>query len=169
MADQNTSLEVIENFLAQKRIAIVGISRNSGSDSQRLFEELRKRGYDMVPVNPNAVQMQGQRCFNRVQDIHPPVDAALVMTSPRLSDKVVNDCVEAGVRRIWLYRGASGIGSVSERALAICKERGIDVVVGQCPFMFLPDSGGIHRLHGFVRRIFGRYPKQACASVKSAV
>lgn len=168
MTDQNASLEVIENFLAQKRIAIAGISRNSGSDSQRLFEELRKRGYDMVPVNPNAVQMHGQRCFSRVRDIHPPVDAVLVMTSPKISEEVVNDCVEAGVRRIWLYRGAAGKGSVSERAVAICNERGIDVVAGQCPFMFLPDSAGIHRFHGFVRKIFGRYPKPACASVKRA-
>lgn len=164
MAAQSASLEIIEDFLAQKRIALAGISRNSASDSRRLFEELRERGYDVVPVTPNAAELEGQRCFRRVQDIEPPVQGVLVMTSPEVAETVVNDCVEAGIRRIWLYRGATGEGSVSERALAVCKERAIAVVAGQCPFMFLPGSAGVHRFHGFVRKIIGRYPKHARAS-----
>lgn len=168
MVDQSASLEIIEDFLAQKRIAIAGISRNPGSDSRRLFEELSERGYDIVPVTPNASELQGHRCFSRVQDIEPPVQGVLVMTSPEVAATVVNDCVEAGIRRIWLYRGAAGKGSVSEQALAICKEHGIQVVAGQCPFMFLPGSAGVHRFHGFVRKIIGRYPKHAHASSKLA-
>ena len=54
MADESASLEIIEDFLAQKRIAIAGISRDSASDSVKLFEELCRRGYDVVPVNPNG-------------------------------------------------------------------------------------------------------------------
>ncbi len=165
MAHQSATLEVIENFLAQKRFALAGLSRNAGSDSRRLFEELRKRGYDIVPLNPNAIQMDGQRCFSRVQDIQPPVQGVLVMTSPQVAETVVNDCAAAGVRRIWLYRGAVGKGSVSERALAVCKQRGIEVVAGECPFMFLPGSAGVHRFHGFVRKIIGRYPKHASSKL----
>ncbi|HEX4783398.1 MAG TPA: CoA-binding protein [Candidatus Sulfotelmatobacter sp.] len=160
------SLEAIENFLAQKRIAIAGVSRNSESDSQKMFEALRTRGYDVVPVNPKAIQVQGQRCFSRVQDIQPPVHGVLVMTSARVADKVVSDCAEAGVRRIWLYRGAAGQGSVSERALAICENRGIEVVAGQCPFMFLPGASGVHRFHGLIRKMIGRYPKHCNGSSK---
>ena len=165
MAHQSATLEVIENFLAQKRFALAGLSRNAGSDSRRLFEELRNRGYDIVPLNPNAIQMDGQRCFSRVQDIQPPVQGVLVMTSPQVAETVVNDCVAAGIRRIWLYRGAAGKGSVSERALAVCKQRGIEVVAGQCPFMFLPGSAGVHRFHGFVRKIIGRYPRHASSKL----
>lgn len=168
MSNQSATLEIIEKFLAQKRFALAGISRDSGSDSARLFEELLKRGYDIVPVNPNAVQMQGRRCFSRVQDIQPPVQGVLVMTTAQVAETIVNDCAEAGVRRIWLYQGAAGTGSVSERALAVCKERGIEVVAGQCPFMFLPGSAAIHRFHGFVRKIIGRYPKPAPAASKLA-
>lgn len=164
MADQRAPLEIIEDFLAQKRIAIAGISRDSATDSARLFEELIRRGYDVVPVNPKTPQVQGRRCFARVQDIQPPVDAVLVMTPPEVTESIVNDCAAAGIRRVWMYRGAGGKGSVNAKALAVCEERGIDVVPGQCPFMFLPHSARIHRFHGFVRKIMGRYPQRVRAS-----
>jgi predicted CoA-binding protein len=168
MADQRASLEIIEDFLAQKRIAIAGISRDSATDSARLFEELIRRGYDVVPVNPNTAQVQGRRCFARVQDIQPPVDAVLVMTPPEVTESIVNDCAATGIRRVWLYRGASGKGSVSAKALAVCDERGITVVPGQCPFMFLPHSAGVHRFHGLVRKIIGRYPQRDRTSNRRA-
>jgi predicted CoA-binding protein len=166
MATQ-ASLETIEDFLAQKRIAMAGISRDPKSFSANLFEELCRRGYDVVPVNPNTAEVQGRRCFARVQDIQPPVEAALLMTSPGATEKVVHDCAEADIRRVWMYR-AAGKGSVSAKAVEFCQEHGIDVVPGQCPFMFLPETAGFHRFHGFIRKITGRYPRHAHTSNRSA-
>ena len=163
MATNSASLEIIEDFLAQKRIAMVGISRDPTSDSGRLFEELLRRGYDVVPVNPNTAGVQGRRCFARVQDIQPPVEGALVMTTPDVTETVVKDCAEAGILRVWMYRGI-GKGSVSEKAVAFCEERGMPVVPGQCPFMFLPETASFHRFHGFVRKIMGRYPRREPSS-----
>jgi len=160
MATQRASLELIEEFLSQKRIAMAGISRDPANLSVKLFEELCRREYDVVPVNPNAVELQGKRCFARVQDIQPPVEAALLMTSPDVTESVVHDCAEAGIRRVWMYRG-TGKGAVSAKALAFCQERGIQVVPGECPFMFLPDTAGFHRFHGFIRKITRRYPRRA--------
>lgn len=162
MASQNLSLETIEDFLAQKRIAMVGISREPHSFSVALFEELIRRGYDVIPVNPSTPNVMGRRCFARVQDIQPPVEAALLMTSPAVTDTVVSDCAAAGIHRVWMYR-AGGSGAVSPKAVAFCQDHGIQVVPGQCPFMFLPAAGTIHRLHGFVRKITGRYPHRNCA------
>ena len=159
MATQRASMETIEDFLAQKRIAMAGISRDPVSFSAKLFEELCRRGYDVVPVNPNAEQVQVRRCFARLQDIQPPVEAALLMTSPEATEAVVNDCAEAGIRRVWMYR-AGGKGAVNRQAVQFCRERGIQVVPGQCPFMFLPNTAGFHRFHGFVRKITGRYPRR---------
>jgi len=162
MITQRASLAIIEDFLAQKRIAMVGVSRDPANFSVKLFEELSQRGYDVVPVNPNTTEVEGRRCFARVQDIQPPVKAALLMTSPEATEAVVNDCAEADIRRIWMYR-ATGKGSVSAKAVAFCKEQGIRVVPGECPFMFLPDAAGFHRFHGFIRKITGRYPRRAHA------
>jgi len=165
MPIQAASLETIEDFLAQKRIALVGISRDRKSFSAKVFEELCRRGYDVIPVNPNTTEVQGRQCFARMLDIRPPVETVLLMTSPVVTNTVVEDCARAGVRRVWMHRGA-GNGSVSAQAVAFCRERGIEVVPGQCPLMFLPEVAGVHRLHGFVRKITGRYPRPTPGGAK---
>src|SRR5208282_3588060 len=116
MPAQITSLDTIEDFLAQKRIAVVGISRDPASFSASLFKELCRRGYDVVPVNPNAMFVQGRPCFARVQDIQPPVDAALLLTAAEATETVVHDCDEANIRRVWMYR-AAGQGAVNQQAI----------------------------------------------------
>ena len=160
---EKASLETIEDFLAQKRIAMVGISREGKDFSVMLFKELRQRGYDVVPVNPKMTELWGPQCFCRVQDIQPPVDAALLMTSPSVTETVVRDCAEAGIRRVWMYR-AIGRGAVSDKAVDFCREQGIAVVPGECPFMFLPKNG-YHGIHGFIRKITGRFPRRGSSSV----
>ncbi len=156
---RDVSLATINDFLAQKRIAMVGISREHRDFSVTLFEELCRRGYDVVPVNPGLAVVSGRRCYARVQDIKPGVDGALLMTSPGVTDSVVRDCAEAGIRRVWMYR-AAGAGAVSAKAVEFCRERGIAVVPGECPYMFLRGNG-LHKIHGFVRRIAGRFPRAA--------
>ena len=162
MSAQVVSLQSIETFLAQKRIAMVGISRDPRDFSVSLFDELCRRGYDVIPVNPGATSVRDRACFARVQDIQPPVRAALLMTSPEVTESVVADCAAAGIKHIWMYR-ATGKGSVSPKAIAFCQEHRIEVIPGECPFMFLP-SGGIHRLHGFFRKLTGHYPRRAKAA-----
>jgi uncharacterized protein len=159
MRAQATSLEVIEDFLAQKRIAMVGISRDPKHFSIYLFKELCRRGYDVIPVHPQATEILGHSCFARVQDIQPPVEAALLMTSPAVTKTVVADCAEAGVRRVWMYR-AGGDGAVNANAVDFCRQHQIELVPGECPFMFLPGNG-FHALHGFFRKITGQFPKRA--------
>jgi predicted CoA-binding protein len=105
----------------------------------------------------------GQPCYTRVQDIQPPVDAALLMTKPEITEEVVADCAAAGIRRVWMYR-AGGKGAVSLKAVAFCQEHGIQVIPGQCPFMFLTGAAGVHKFHGFFRKITGRYPRHQHAA-----
>ncbi|MGA7818367.1 MAG: CoA-binding protein [Candidatus Sulfotelmatobacter sp.] len=162
MATQHVSLDTVQDFLSHKRIAMAGVSRNPASFSVKLFEELCRRGYDVVPVNPHIAEVQGRRCFARVQDIEPPVEGVLLMTSPEATESVVHDCAEANIRRVWMYR-ATGKGAVSEKAVAVCRGRGIQVVAGECPFMFLPHAAGIHRFHGFINKIIGHYRRRSAA------
>ena len=150
-------LAAIQRFLATDRFAMVGVSHAPAEFSRALWREFRSRDYDVVPVNPAAAEIDGQRCYARVQDIAPPVEAALLMTPASVTPEVVRDCAAAGVKLIWMYR-AGGAGAVSKEALDFCAAQGVAVIPGECPFMFLEHSGWIHRAHGFVRRITGRYP-----------
>jgi predicted CoA-binding protein len=151
-------LETIREFLAQKRIAVAGVSRDPKDFNRSLFRSLREKGYDLVPVNPNAQEIDGVRCFASVRDIQPPVDGVLALTRPEATEAVVRDCIQAGVKRVWMYK-AAGQGAVSQAAVELCAANGIQVVPGYCPFMFLEGAEWFHRFHGGILKLFGRYPK----------
>jgi uncharacterized protein len=153
-----TARHTIDEFLARKRLAVVGVSRNPKDFTRTLFAEFRRRGYDVVPVTPHAPDIDGLPCFARVQEIDPPVEGALLLTNPAVTENIVRDCAEAKVPRVWMYR-AAGSGAVSRSAVMFCVSSGMEVVAGECPFMFFPNTGGLHRFHGTLRQLFGRYPQ----------
>jgi len=154
-------LDAIERFLAVKRLAMVGLSRNPRHFSNVLYKELLRRGYDVIPVNPNAAQIDGCHCFAHVADIQPPVEAALLITPASATDAAVADCAKANVRRIWFYSAGSG-GAVTDSAVAFCREHQIEVIPGECPYMFFPQNG-LHAIHGWINKLIGKFPKNAVA------
>ncbi len=158
---ERVTRQEIAAFLSHKRIAAIGVSRNPTDFTCNLVREFRKQGYEVIPVNPAADELEGARCFERVQDIERAVAAALVLTSPAATESVVRDCVAAGITHIWMYgtSGAGGAGAVSQAAVDFCREHSVKVVIGECPFMFLPKAGFPHRVHGFIRKITGSYPR----------
>jgi predicted CoA-binding protein len=148
----------IDSFLGHHRIAMVGVSRDPKHFSRYVLKELSTRGYDVVAVNPSASEVEGRPCFANVKTIEPPVEAALVMTPPSETIKVVDDCADAGIHEVWMHRGG-GQGSVSQVAVALCREKGIRVVEGECPLMFLPNTQFPHRVHGFIKKLVGSFPR----------
>jgi predicted CoA-binding protein len=146
------AMERARDFLGARRIALVGASRDGNHFSRHVLRELVRRGYDVVPVHPEAAEIEGRRAFRRVADVVPPPEAALVMTPPARTGEAVDDCLSAGVRRIWLHRGG-GPGSATPEAVARCRGAGVEPVTGLCPFMALPGASWPHRLHGFLRRL----------------
>jgi uncharacterized protein len=145
-----TTLDLAHEFLASKRVALVGLERQESGFSRAVFRELLRRGYDMVPVNPALAEAEGRRCYARVQDIEPGVQAALLLTPPARTAEVVRDCLAAGIRQLWLHRG-TGAGSASPEALELCRAAGVQPVTDLCPFMALPDAGWFHGLHAWMR------------------
>ena len=156
-APARTTRAQIDDFLAQPRIAMVGLSRHPQDFTRHILREFVRRGYDVVPVHPDSKVLAGRHCFPRVQDIQPPAKAALLLTRPEITERVVRDCAEAGVTHVWMHKGG-GTGAVSDEAVAFCRERGISVIAGECPLMFL-SHGFVHQVHGLVKRVMGKYPK----------
>ncbi len=152
-----TTRKDIEDFLASKRLLVVGVSRSPRDFTRVLFRELLKRGYQAVPVNPAAGEIEGVRCYARPADVDPPADAALLLTSAQVTGRVTRECVDAGVRTVWMYRAVRA-GAVDPGAAAFCRSRGVRVIEGECPFMFLPKAGFPHAVHGICRKLFGGYP-----------
>lgn len=155
-----TTMNDVNDFLALHRIAMVGVSRDPKDFSRLLFREMCDRGYEMVPINLVAEQIDGRDCFHSLQAVKERVEGVLVMTPCSATLQVVEDCAAAGVRNVWIYR-AGGQGAVSPEATAFCKQKGIRVVDGHCPLMFLRGTKFVHRAHGFLQRITRRYPVAA--------
>jgi uncharacterized protein len=151
------SHELIDQFLATSRIAVVGTGRNRNDFARGLFRELKKRGYDALPVNPNADTIEDCRCYARLQEIDPPPGAALVMAPRGVVMDVLNDCLAAGIGLVWLH-GQMGPDKATAEAEAFCAQHGISLIPGYCPYMFLPDAIWIHRFHRWVMGLMNKMP-----------
>ncbi len=155
-----TTLDEINACLARPRLAFVGLSTHEKDFSRAVFDELVKRGYDIVPVNPKAEAIADRPAFPTVAAIPEPVQWVLVMTPPAASAAVVADAHAAGVDHVWLHRGA-GHGAVSEEAVALAEAHGMTLVAGECPLMFVAEPGFPHNVHAFFKKLAGHYPAPA--------
>lgn len=158
MSNNKASLKDIRSFLEKKRVALIGVSTDPKGFSRVLYREFRDRGYDVVPVNPAASLLEDRHCYSHVHEISPPVEGVLVMTPPAVTEDIVRESVEAGVKDIWLYRSV-GHGAISPNAVSYCKEHKVNLIEGYCPMMFFEDAGLIHRVHRGFAKLFGHYPK----------
>ena len=147
----------IQTFFSHKQIAVIGVSQKTGEISNQLFSELMRRGYETVPVNPKYEEVTGNRCFARIQDVPQPPKAALLMTPQKLTEQMVSDCKQAGVEIVWVY-GTNGRSRLTPEKSAAIRSMGMTVIEGECPYMFLAKSGGVHRCHAFLRKVFRSYP-----------
>jgi predicted CoA-binding protein len=134
------------DFLAQRRIAVAGVSRNpKGESGNTIYTRLRDRGYDVVAVNPNADEVEGDPCYHSVPEIPDGVDAVVIATRPEVASTTMQECIDAGVSRVWLHR-AFGDGSVDADAVVLGRAHGVTVIDGGCPLMFPPTSDFGHRI-----------------------
>jgi predicted CoA-binding protein len=146
----------VTDFLAARRIAVAGVSRTAGVGNA-ILDKLLGCGYDAVPVNPNASEIGGRRCYPSVAAVEGDVDAVVFASHPRHAVAVVRQCSERGVKRIWFHR-SFGDGSVSEEAVAECRRLGIEPIVGGCPLMYCEPVDVAHRCMCWLLRHRGRVP-----------
>lgn len=152
--------DLISDFLAQKRIAVAGVSRSKDQAANVNYRKLRDRGYEVFAVNPRAEQVEGDPCYPSLAAIPGGVDAVLVATPPEGTVETVRECVALGIRRVWMHR-SFGQGSVSERAASICHEHGVALIPGGCPMMFQQPVDLGHRCMRWLLRLTGGLPKAA--------
>ena len=137
--------DAASDFLAKKRVAVTGVSRDpKGHGSNVVYQRLRSRGYEVFAVNPNAEEVEGDRCYHDLRSIPGGVDAVVIATAPERADETMRECVELGIKHVWMHRGP-GAGSVSEAAARYGRENGVTVIDGGCPCMFGPTADPGHR------------------------
>ena len=108
--------EAASEFLASKRVAVTGVSRQPGNHgSNVVYKRLRERGYQVFAVNPNAAEVEGDPCYHDLRSIPGGVEAVVIATKPETAEETMHECADLGVEHVWMHRGP-GAGSVSPAA-----------------------------------------------------
>jgi predicted CoA-binding protein len=150
--------EAAAEFLADKRIAVTGVSRTPKTHgSNNVYQRLRERGYQVFAVNPNTDQVEGDRSYPDLASIPGGVEAVVIGTRPEIAEDTMRECAQLGIKHVWMHRGP-GAGSVSAAATGYGREHGITVIDGGCPLMFEPTADVGHKI---MRLVYARHvPKQ---------
>jgi predicted CoA-binding protein len=124
-----------------------------------VYRRLRERGYEVFAVNPNAEEVEGDRCWPDLKSVPGGVEAVVIGTRPEAAEGTVRECADLGIRHVWMHR-LDGTGSVSKQAAAYGREHGITVIEGGCPLMFGPTADTGHRIMRMALTPAGRLPRR---------
>ena len=151
----------VDEFLAQKRIAVAGVSRDNSHHptGNLIYRKLKKTGHEMFPVNPHMPEFDGDRCYPDLRSIPGGVDGVVIVTRPDAANRIVEDCSAAGVRRVWMHQSIGTKGSsVSPTAVEYCRQHNISVIAGACPMMYVDGADFGHTCMKWVLSLTGRLP-----------
>ena len=142
------------DFIGQRSLAVVGVSRSGKKFGNNAYRELKAKGYQLVPVHPKAEILEGDRCARNLASLPAPVGGVLIIVPPQQAEQVVQEAAAAGIKRVWLQQGAE-----SPAAIRLAESKGMSVVSGECILMFAEPVGFGHRAHRWIKGVFGGLPK----------
>ena len=151
----------VDDFLAQKRIAVAGVSRDNSQHpiANLIYQRLKTTGHDVFAVNPNMPTFEGDRCYPDLRSIPDGIEGVVIVTRPETTERIVRDCADAGVARVWMHESMVKGSSVSQDAVEFCREHDISVIDGACPMMFGPGADFGHTCMRWILKLTGRLPK----------
>jgi uncharacterized protein len=158
---ESTTLEMkVSDFLAQKRIAVAGVSRdnNRHPTGNLIYRRLKKTGHEVFAVNPHMQTFEGDHCYPDLQSIPGGVDGVVIITRPETTERIVRACSDAGVRRVWMHQSIATGSSVSPGAVEYCRQEEISVIAGACPMMFGPGVDFGHKCMRWLLKITRKLP-----------
>ena len=150
----------ISDFLAQRRIAVAGVSRNRNNHpaGNLIYRRLKSTGHDVFPVNPNLRTFDGSPCYPDLRSIPGGVDGVVIITRPETSARIVRECADTGVRRVWMHSSLARGSSVSADAIEFCLQHDITVIAGACPMMYGPGVDFGHTCLRLILKLSGGLP-----------
>lgn len=148
------TLNQIRQFLEPGKIAVAGASRNPKKFGGMLVKDLKEKGFEIYPVNPNADEIQGLKCYKSVADLPGNVKHLLMATPKSESQDVAKQAVEKGMEMVWIQLMAD-----TPETIQVIEDAGIPLIYKKCIYMFAEPVKGPHSFHRFMVKIFNRYPK----------
>jgi uncharacterized protein len=118
-------MDPIQDFLAQKRFAVVGASSDRAKYGNKCLRCYLQHGRDAVPVNPRDDVVEGLTAYRTLTEIPERPEAVSIITPPKATESVVEEAGRLGIRHVWMQPGAE-----SEAAVARAKALGMNVIAG---------------------------------------
>ncbi len=147
-----------QDFLAQKNIAVVGVSSTKDDAANAIYRKLRSEGYTVFAVNPKATMLEGDPAFPDLKSVPVKLDGAVIVTKPEVTEGIVEQCAELGIKRVWMHKGMGS--SVSDKAVEFGRSKGLTVIDGGCPMMYCRTADFGHRCIRWWMDVTGGIPKQ---------
>ena len=110
-----------------KTIAVVGLSPREERDSHRVAKYLQSQGYRVIPVNPNADEILGERSYPDLTSVPDPIDVVDVFRRSEAVPEIVEEAIQVGARTVWMQEGV-----IHEEAAGRAREAGLQVVMDRC-------------------------------------
>jgi uncharacterized protein len=149
-----SSRKMIGDFFEKKKIGIAGVSRNTKKFGAVVFRELKEKGYEVYPVNPNIDNISGTTCFQSVSLLPKEVESLVIITPKPQTLGVLKEALSRGYRNIWIQQM-----SETPEVLEFIKSQNLTLITKQCIMMFAEPVGGFHKFHRTIMGIFGLLPK----------
>lgn len=148
-----TTIQSISEFMAQKNIAVAGVSRKKQKFGNTIYKELEKKGYNLYPVNPQIEEYKGRKCYPDIAALPEEVNGIVINTKPEVTKKLLDEVLKKGIKHIWLQQG-----SADKETLEISKQSYANIISKQCVIMFADPAKGIHGFHKWINKTFGLLP-----------
>ena len=117
----------INDFLNHNTWAVVGVSNNQTKYGYKVYNQLKKTGYSVFAVNPRLESIDGDPCYSSLSVLPMLPDAVSVIVPPKITEQVIQDCINLGIKRVWLQPG-----SESREAIRNGEVHGITVIHDHC-------------------------------------
>jgi hypothetical protein len=143
----------IESFLAEKKLALVGASRTGKKFGNAVQKELSSKGYELFLIHPEVQEINGVACYASLSELPEKVGGLINVVPPEQTEKMVKEARAAGIRKIWMQQGSD-----SPDAIRFCRENDMELVHGECIFMFAQPQG-LHKFHHWLWGLLGKLPR----------
>jgi len=117
--------ESIEAFLAAPVFAVAAASKNRAKYGNKVLRCYLQNGRRAIPINPGCTEVEGQACHASLSGIPEGIESLSIITSPRVTEGIVDEAIEKGVKNIWMQPGAESPSAI-ERA----QSAGLNVISG---------------------------------------
>ena len=94
---------LVQDFLEQKKIAVVGVSDKRETDCNLSYRKFKEAGYTVYAVNPRLETFEGDPCYPDLKSIPEKPDAVFVFTNPKVTDQIVQQCIDLGITHVWMH------------------------------------------------------------------